>query len=64
MHKIYHGYCRSVWEASQHPDIPGTQLKWKVSRDIPPSPCGYKKCLGKLFWHPLALSNTLLIILH
>ncbi len=47
MHKIYHGYCRSVWGASQHPDIPGTQLRWMVNRAYPPTPW-IQKVSGKI----------------
>ncbi len=50
MHKIYHGYCRSVWEASQHPDYRELSLKKiKVNRDIPLALL-IQKVSGKLFW--------------
>ena len=48
MHKIYHGYCRSVWEVSQHPDIPGIQFKWKVNRDNNPLTLLIQKLYGKI----------------
>ncbi len=43
MHNIYHGYCRSVWEEKT-----GTQLKWKVKRDIRQITMWKQKVSGKI----------------